>query len=590
MNTSKHIYLHLLILSISLVFFSCKKENGSKPNQGGGETIGLSFNTLISDDFTDLNKELKASTNLSNYSIREEYGTFIGSTKNQDFEVATFVKNTKSSSSNGNKSIKAQSEKNTNSNNLKATIPLGTGMKYRVYLRNRATGEWQTKVFSSNSTSGADTISIYKHNDYDWYAFSQNTNANTDVPDIRSGNTLKIKSENKDLLWAKGEVLASNDTGNKKLNIVFQHKLAQLKVYLDYRGIFVNTLTNYAFNFVINNPSGNATSLQRGDLDILTGNFIAGTHANYTPSITATFNEPPYVDQQTYYLYSSTASNYSNIILTFPTLAYSTYDGRNVSLSNRPLTLQGTGTNGIVTEIGGSTTLNFLFIESPVKSGNANTEWARANLYYEGDAAHNPYRFRRQTTQAGNPPNNSFIYRSAKVPNKDMFMKNHKKPDTYANRPLGDRNNTAIYPLGDPCLEVFPKGAWKKPSHQDFVDFVASVPKYPWGDFNTDYFKGITHLVGGPNSQNTLGQYESNYVVFERNGFINNTDLVVTTNFGYYWSDRNPGNGGTQIGSLLKIEGDGESPFTNQPWFVSVVNQVAQTAASIRCVRTTLYQ
>ncbi|MGN5953128.1 hypothetical protein ACP6L2_00800 [Sphingobacterium lactis] len=541
----------------------------------------------IESDLDNISLGYKASTNYSSDPY-EGLGTMTGNYQNEEFEVATFIKNPKKSTKTSS-NIKAQnpdfvSEKESS---FKASIPMKTGVKYRVYLRNRTTGHWQTKVFSSNSTSNQDTIGIYNYYSYDWYAFSNNTTSNNDVPDVLSGNSLEVMSENKDLLWAKGEILASTATTNQRLGITFQHKLARMQVNLDYRGLFINSMSNYDFNLAL---TGASPTFRKGILDLKTGNFVTGSHQNYAPSVTPNFPETGYADRQTYYFYSSEAKTFGTVKINYTSLNYTTYDGKNVVYDqshNKSITLVGTGAGNIVTEIGGNTVLNFIFIESSVRSGNATTKWARANLYYEGDAARNPYRFHRQTTQAGNPPNDNFVVRSFKIANRDMFMKNHKKPDTYANRPEGDRTNTTLYPLGDPCSEVLPKGAWKKPSQNDFTNFVNTIPNM-LGFYNNVNFKGITHLIGASNNTNVSFPYDSPYVIFERNGLINYDDLVVTTNDGYYWSDQNPADG--QIGSLLKIVGVESVSITNPIWNVSVVNQDTHTAASIRCVRTNLYQ
>lgn len=568
---------------------SCKKENGNRGVIPKGDLIGLSFSSSIEGELQDHELGLKAS-NRNSTNPYEALGTLTGNFQNEDFEVATFVKNPNLPTSNSmDKKAQNSNQLSDKKNSIKASTPMNTGVKYRVYLRNRTTGHWQTKVFSSNSTSNQDTIGIYNYYSYDWYAYSNNTTSNNDVPDIRSGDNLEVMSDNKDLLWAKGEILASTATTNQRLGITFQHKLARMQVNIDYRGLFVNSMASYDFNLGL---TGSSPTFRKGKLNLTTGNFVSGSHQNYAPAVTPTFPEAGYLDRQTFYFYSSEAKTFGSVKVSYTSLDYTTYDGKNITyeeLDNKVFSVIGTGPNNIVTTIGGNTIINFIFIESSVRSGTGTTKWARANLYYEGDNARNPYRFHRQTTQIGSPPNNSHVPRLNKVPNRDMFMKNHKKPDTYANRPANDRTNQTIYPLGDPCSEVLPKGAWKKPSHENFTEFVNSVPK-PLGNYNGDYFKGITHVVGAYNGSNASYPFDSPYVIFERNGYINNADLVVTTNNGYYWSDRNPGDGAGQIGSLLYIVGNNFWPIGSPAWNISVVDQGSHTAASIRCVRTSLYQ
>ena len=572
-----------IILSLG----ACKKEKRNGTVLPKGDLIGLSFSSNIESDFQNITLDYKASTRTSTNPY-EELGTLTGNYQYEDFEVATFIKNPeKSVKSSSGKKAQTPDFVSEKEGAFKASTPMKTGVKYRVYLRNRTTGHWQTKVFSSNSTSNQDTIGIYNYYSYDWYAYSNNTTVNNDIPDIRSGNSLEVTSENKDLLWAKGEILASSATTNQRLGITFQHKLARMQVNLDYRGLFINSMPNYDFNLAL---TGASPTFRKGRLDLTTGNFVIGSHQNYAPSVAPNFPETGYLDRQTFYFYSSEAKTFGTVKINYTNLNYTTYDGKNVVYDqshNKSVTLVGTGSGNIVTEIGGNTVLNFIFIESSVRSGNATTKWARANLYYEGDAARNPYRFHRQTTQIGNPPDDNFMVRSFKIPNKDMFMKNHKKPDTYVNRPEVDQNNTTLYPLGDPCSEVLPQGAWKKPSLNDITNFVNTIPNV-LGIYNNSNFKGITHLVGVSNNSNVFFPYDSPYVIFERNGLINDEDEVVTTNDGYYWSDQNPGDG--QIGSLLKITGVEAISFANPIWNVSVVNQDTHTAASIRCVRTNLYQ
>ena len=571
----KSIHKTLIYLFVVTLTMSCsKKEQNDHSNL---EEVELQFQAMEENEFAlDKINSTKAPQNQNNDSL----GKHINTQKGNDFHVAMFVNEPPSSTKENNKL--AITKPKDIKNKLLGLTNVSDKIKYRVYVYRPGNNTWQTAVFSSNDNSWATNhITIYKNIAYEWYAYSNNTTDEADVPDIRSGNDLIVNSQNKDLMWASGTIAASSISTNERLLIKFKHALARIELNFDYRGLFVNSFAgNNAFTFTptfYDTPT-TTTSLQKGNLNIKNG-AMTGV-SNYTPTNNPIFLESGFYDRQRYYYYTAADQSLSKVRVTYNNLNYTTYDGLNVvynTASSKFIEIKKPSSN-IPLQIGRNSQLNLLFIESPVSAGSLTTEWARANVYYAGNTARNPYRFRRQSSQGingDNTPNDTYTTRKHNAKDQDLFMKQSYIPDSYMNR----NSSGDAYGLGDPCALVLPAGAWKTASVQNYQNLIAlNTPK------TSTYYKTTNHVNLLFNTNNMGSPYDSRFLIFERNGLIDNANLNVSnTTTGYYWTDTP--NGGIKSGVIFRVTGN-----NSDTWNMGMVDQVSQTCLSVRCVRTTLYQ
>ena len=114
---------------------------------------------------------------------------------------------------------------------------------------------------------------------------------------------------------------------------------------------------------------------------------------------------------------------------------------------------------------------NIDLIESAITVGGV--RWARANLYYSGPTAHNPYRFHHLNTQT-NAENSFWGWRSL-------------TPD--------GRVGT-----GDPCLLVYPAGTWKTPNPTEITTgLLNQSASYPMTSTRNINFAGTGTASPYPN-------------------------------------------------------------------------------------------
>ena len=594
----------LIITAFLFFFIGCSKKTTTQDIDDDGVVVPLSFSTEILDFVdTDINPLSSAVTSKMKLAIEEKYGDFAGSSEGADFDVAMFVNNNQAPS-------ESQEKLATSSNKLKnkvsakmASAPMAQSIKYRVYLKNQTTGKWQTKELTSGSTTGLDTIQVNKNYSYDWVAVSFNSIISGDVPNLlnaaRTGFTSTVSVNNKDFLYAKGVIPSSQLTQNRRLGIVFEHKTARVQVRLDFRGVFMNTQYTAATGSTANthyvpasisilNSANNGSLLRSGFFNLETGDYT--THSTITGTTpTAPLLGHPLSDRKDFYFYSTQSVAANRVTVETGPLHFSklpTSDANRYSFTSKTLTVSGTGigTNNITANLGGNAKINFFFIEAAFRSGNnSTTRWAKANLMYRPEASTDPEYNRyiiRSQSAPGFVAGNSFLgepafvpsgtaagsYLSSAVVGVDMWRYNTLTP-----------NGTTA---GDPCGKIIPEGAWRMPTSAEFVEFAGTISALL---NRADHFYSDVAAIGFYAGSNPETPYKSKFLTFERSGRITSTsggavvDFPSSPRLGFYWSS-------TPINDLYAILGSGITGT-----FAPYTGAIGTTHASIRCVRTVLY-
>lgn len=321
-------------------------------------------------------------------------------------------------------------------NNSLRAAALPSGVTYRLYLLS-ADG---TQVLSSQQfTVGgtAVTVPVSAGQTYKWVALSYN---NQDaIPTITTGNTSLLLPENKDVLFASGNVTIPATPGSDvSLPITFNHVFSRLAIELNTMGIFgpMNSGT----------VSVSGLTLRTGTLNLATG-ALTPAATTFTPTINwASFTniDPAFSDAKIAYAYTASTAALSNIVMSVSNLAITHADGVNRTYGSvNPINI---GFN-VTPVLGNNHRLLANIVESPLVSANNATKWARSNLYYQ--AGHNPYRFYADNAQTAATDGSGFFAFGSVIPRKLATAATNQ----------------------DPCKLVYPAGLWRQPTHTDFQPY-----------------------------------------------------------------------------------------------------------------------
>ena len=386
------------------------------------------------------------------------------------------------------------------SSNLRAAA-LANGVTYRLYLLSSD----GTQVISSQQfTVGGTTttIPVTHGTTYKWVALSYN---NQDaIPTITTGNTSLLLPENKDVLYASGNVTIPNTPDvDVSLPITFNHTFSRLALELNSMGVFgpMNSGT----------VSVSGLTLRTGTLNLATGGLTPSA-TTFTPTInwnSFTNIDPTYSDAKIAYAYTAGTTALSNVVMSVSNLAITHADNVNRTFgSTAPINIAFTS---VTPELGKSHRLLANIVESAITSTGSTVKWSRSNLYYT--AGHNPYRFfaeNKQRSEAG-----SYFAYGAVVP--------------------GQFAPTSGY--ADPCALVYPAGLWRKPTHADFstTAYVSS------NALLTDVLQNITDLLIGtkaPNSSpNPVGDPTGNYIQYTTTSTANAAfTQAASNNLRFYYN------------------------------------------------------
>ncbi|MNJ96987.1 hypothetical protein D3C87_147230 [compost metagenome] len=210
----------IMLTGIWLISGCSNKDSIDLANEGTKLTIHVAG--VIGTDLITMNK---ASASKSSYSTSSAslFSGFNADIHSEQMPIST----TKASETNMTISTKASLSRATTQN-------MQSGFKYRVLVYNKSTGQlWHTVQAVAGTPLSMD---VTKGNSYVWYAYSYNNAEDLPEPNNLSDPAIETNIF-KDLLYAKGEITiaqtAVNQQDNYPINIVFNHRVAQVYVKVD---------------------------------------------------------------------------------------------------------------------------------------------------------------------------------------------------------------------------------------------------------------------------------------------------------------------------------------------------------------------
>jgi len=315
-----------------------------------------------------------------------------------------------------------------------ASSTMDTGVKFRLVIYDNT----NTAVYNQEVTSGVNPqIQLVAYKPYTWYAVSLNEKT-TSMPNVTSAGVMARSSlANKDVLHASGSFNAVD--GANYLNIVFKRMTARIQARLNVRGLFGTIENSTSMSLV--KGSNNATVLQTGDFNILTGQFTNVTDVNSVVLASAmvedSSNPAGTVKIANFFTVNTTAIPANSLKIKFNTLKVTLDDARVRTFNANTYTFP----DAYTPTIGSTYAVNIRLIESPVKVKGV--LWARSNLIYDPSHA-DSYRLK------SNPGGST-------AATKDTEFWNWKSAT-----PTGASGNS------DPCLAVYPAGTWRMSTKQDW--------------------------------------------------------------------------------------------------------------------------
>lgn len=309
--------------------------------------------------------------------------------------------------------------------------PIEENVKYVIYIY-EGTNLVASKLLSAGTQGTIEDLN--PSTEYQWVAVSYN-NEDT-APTLTPTGDIELP-ENTDVLYANGNL---NLSQSSTLSVAFNHAMARLAVELNTIGVFGE---------ITGDPTVTIKSagLRTGSLNLLTGAITAST-TTFSPTIA--YSDFEQVEegkndklQAYFYTVPNTASENQPVVVNIKNLTISHYDG------DKPRTYFAS-TNGadftlnITAEKGKSKRAILNIVESALETriGTTNIGWARSNLYYNGgDDIDRAYAFNH--TNQMHATGNSYFAFNTKLP---LIF-----PQSNAD-------------IGDPCLEVYPKGLWRTPT------------------------------------------------------------------------------------------------------------------------------
>ncbi|OPB85154.1 hypothetical protein BAZ10_01975 [Elizabethkingia occulta] len=224
-----------LLFSVLIVFVRCSADNSIVPNEGVGMKMVIKVDGVTGDVIQPLGKSAVASATSSlsivkNINMSGTSGNNIGFVTEVQAQQSPMVAN--------DNSRLMQSAIATDgkliSNLIAATQNMTTTYTYRILIYDNNTGElWNTV----QATVGTEIrLDVAKGGSYTWYAYSYNDTSNIPAPANTANPTIDTAID-KDLLYATGSinipVTPSGQYQAYPVNILFNHKVAQVKVRID---------------------------------------------------------------------------------------------------------------------------------------------------------------------------------------------------------------------------------------------------------------------------------------------------------------------------------------------------------------------
>ncbi len=243
-------YFIAVILLLSLMS-SCSKKHDNSNSLGEKMELTLEVGGIIP---AEENFEIEPLA-----AFNEEENTSMAT---KSFSKDNFVFDITSSQEairNTNTTDNATPEATVDQRNLRAAkiTSMDNGIKYRFLLYNKNTNKCEASILSKSGT--IDRINVIEGQQYNWYAYSFNSTDDISAPD--ENNPVLTTKTDRPLLYASGTI--SPITGSNSIAINFTHKLTQLSVKLDSRGMS-GDISKVTANF-------NANYLKTSSFDIRTG-------------------------------------------------------------------------------------------------------------------------------------------------------------------------------------------------------------------------------------------------------------------------------------------------------------------------------
>lgn len=315
-----------------------------------------------------------------------------------------------------------------------AASTMDTGVKFRLVIYDNS----NTLVYNQEVTSGVNPqIELVAYKPYTWYAVSLNQK-NASMPNVPSSGIIARSSlENKDVLYASGSFNAVD--GANYLDIVFKRMTSRIQAKLNVRGLFGTIENSTSMSLV--KGSSNATVLQMGDFNILTGQFTNVVDVNSAVTASAmvedSSNPAGTVKIANFFTLNTSAIAANSLKIKFNTLKVTLDDARVRTFNANTYTFP----DAYTPTIGSTYGVNIRLIESPVKVKGI--LWARSNLVYN--------------------PSHTDSYR----------LKSNPGGSTVATKDTEFWNWKSATPTGpagsiDPCASVYPAGTWRMSTKQEW--------------------------------------------------------------------------------------------------------------------------
>lgn len=481
----------ILLFVTLLTFFSCKKQdNGIENNQNKNQ---IRFNIGGITNFEQEN--LFATTRNTDHSIVENTNGYSNEIDLGDNTMFVSSETSALGNLSSPKDVMLSREKSA------STSLMGINVVYRVLIYERSGGNWafytHKDIVSGKNDPPNNTVQLVLGSQYKWVAYSYGTTSITDTPPTKGSTTFPIiqtKHDSPTLYCPGGEF--ENTASVTTQTVLFTHKTSKLEVVVDTRGLFAD---NGAF--VKNITSASANLLPQGKVTTTTLNLQSGTLGT-SHTIATGFNvaKPLTIDTdledvdgflrpQTYQsakvsstpVYTSLAPNAANFSVTLNQLSVTRSVGFANDADSDSTTNIGDGatstlitaSNALTNAFSSSTTsntvgkllrLNFRLGDKGVLLNG--TYWSKGNLYFRttggsGSALRGEYRIDRVRKRSTGFKNSSTAHRH--------YYWRYNKLYPFNIIPHTNNNNAAN---GDPCTRLHPRGVWRTPNRQDYINIV----------------------------------------------------------------------------------------------------------------------
>lgn len=306
----------ICILLNGLAWSGCSREE-SLPLSNEGTKLTIAVAGIAGTDIVALNKastiESKSNTNYANGFVANIQAEQTPISTAKDFQSLSTINTTLATKANSNRA---------------STQNMQSDYSYRIFIYNKVTGQlWRTVQAKAGTTLAIDVI---KGDTYSWYAYSYNNT--DDLPEPTSLSDPAVETSiSKDLLYAKGEIsiakTATNQQDNYPLNIVFNHRVAQVYVKVD-----ASILSDYATINSLKVSFDNDNYLKKGVFNLI-NDQISQSEIVPTSTIFSAL-ESDNTWEATYYTVDPTAVSSYKIVLDDLNVTFKDVDA---SVANRNL-------------------------------------------------------------------------------------------------------------------------------------------------------------------------------------------------------------------------------------------------------------